>query len=66
MTTFYETQLYVEPTHCGNCDEKFSISSESDAAIQFCPFCGDDIALLSEDDDVLDLFGDVDDESPLN
>lgn len=41
---------------CGNCDAEFMVTKldDDDAGVVFCPYCGDTVVDLDEDDDIDD------------
>lgn len=36
---------------CNSCDEEFEITSDSDNAPKYCPFCGDLLNYIPDEDD---------------
>jgi rRNA maturation endonuclease Nob1 len=48
--------------HCTDCSEKFTISSQNLDSITFCPFCGEQIGIPTDDVDYDDDEDESDDE----
>ncbi len=47
---------------CTGCGEEFRVISDAGSAVEFCPFCGNDIEDLEEDDDLNSEDVDFDDD----